>query len=86
MEINTKQIRTKLEISKLQQTFDKVQVNDDAVVVFDFEEDEDYPAVFTWMLDEDRAYSEDMTLPRGDDADDIISANQFSDWIQSFYD
>ena len=87
MEINTKQIRKKLEISKLQQMFNEVQVTDDTVIVSDFEEDHSYAAIFMWCFEEDRAYSEDLNceFARNDDADNITCASDFAQWVNSFY-
>jgi hypothetical protein len=85
--MKTNELRTKLESMKLLRWYNDVWVDPDdgVIVVKDFEEDGDYPCVFVWMVNEDRAYSEDLSYPRGDDADDITSARQFSEWINSFY-
>ena len=90
MEINSKIIKTILEGAKVVKMFDKVDINldDMSIVVSDFAEDHSFAAVYTWQVDEDRAYLEDLTqpFPLGDDIDDITSASGFESWINSFYD
>ena len=90
MEVNTKEIKTKLEGAKLLRSFYKVEIDEKnySISVLDFEEDHSFAAVYTWQVDEDRAYSEDLTrpFPLGSDVDDITCASDFSQWINSFYD
>jgi len=87
--MNTKLIRTKLEAAKLLRSFYKVEVDEKnySISVLDFEEDHSFAAVYTWQVDEDRAYSEDLTrpFPLGDDVDNITSASEFEAWIDSYY-
>ena len=87
--MNTKLIRTKLEAAKLLRSFYKVDVDEKnySISVLDFEEDHSFAAVYTWQVDEDRAYCEDLTqpFPLGDDVDNITSASEFEAWIDSYY-
>jgi hypothetical protein len=85
--MNTSEVRIKLEAMKLLRWYHNVEVDPEegVIVVKEHEEDSDYPCVFVWMVNEDRAYSEDLSYPRGDDADNIVSARQFREWIDSFY-
>jgi hypothetical protein len=87
--MNTKLIRTKLEAAKLLRSFYKVEVDEKnySISVLDFEEDHSFAAVYTWQVDEDRAYCEDLTqpFPLGDDVDNITSASEFEAWIDSYY-
>ena len=87
--MNTKLIRTKLEAAKLLRSFYKVKVDEKnySISIHDFEEDHSFAAVYTWQVDEDRAYSEDLTqpFPLGDDVDNITSASEFEAWIDSYY-
>ena len=87
--MDTKLIRTKLEAAKLLRAFDKVEVDEKnySISIQDFEEDHSFAAVYTWQLDEDRAYCEDLTqpFPLGDDVDNITSASEFEAWIDSYH-
>ena len=89
MEIDNKLIKTKLEAAKLLRSFYKVKVDEKnySISIHDFEEDHSFAAIYTWQVDEDRAYSEDLTqpFPLGDDVDDITSASEFEAWIDSYY-
>ena len=89
MEMNTKLIRTKLEAAKLLRSFYKVEVDEKnySISIHDFEEDHSFAAIYTWQVDEDRAYCEDLTqpFPLGDDVDNITSASEFEAWIDSYY-
>ena len=87
--MDTNKIRTKLQGAKLSRVFDKVRIDEDdmSIRVLDFEEDHSFAAVYTWQVDEDRAYCEDLTqpFPLGDDVDNITSASEFEAWIDSYY-
>jgi len=89
MEVNNKLTQTKLEAAKLLRSFYKVEVDEKnySISVHDFEEDHSFAAIYTWQVDEDRAYSEDLTqpFPLGDDVDNITSASEFEAWIDSYY-
>ena len=89
MEIDNKSIEIKLEAAKLFKVFHKVKVDEKnySISVHDFEEDHSFAAVYTWQVDEDRAYCEDLTqpFPLGDDVDNITSASEFEAWIDSYY-
>ena len=89
MEVNNKLTQTKLEAAKLLRSFYKVEVDEKnySISVHDFEEDHSFAAIYTWQVDEDRAYSEDLTqpFPLGDDVDNITSASEFEAWIHSYY-
>jgi len=73
---------------KLSYYFDDIEVDtiDNTIVIRDYEDSEKYPAVFMYVVDEDRAYSEDLSYPNGDDADNIKSPVEFARWVESFYD
>ena len=89
MEVDNKLTQTKLEAAKLLRSFYKVEVDKKnySISVHDFEEDHSFAAIYTWQVDEDRAYSEDLTqpFPLGDDVDNITSASEFEAWIDSYY-
>ena len=89
METNTINTKMKLEAEQLSSVFDKVKVDekDYSISIHDFEEDHSYAAIYTWQVDEDRAYCEDLTqpFPLGDDVDNITSASEFEAWIDSYY-
>ena len=89
MEVNNKLTQTKLEAAKLLRSFYKVEVDEKnySISVHDFEEDHSFAAIYTWQVDEDRAYSEDLTqpFPLGDDVDNITSASEFEACIHSYY-
>jgi ADP-ribose pyrophosphatase YjhB (NUDIX family) len=89
METNIINTKIKLEAEQLLSVFDKVKVDEKnySISIHDFEEDHSYAAIYTWQVDEDRAYSEDLTqpFPLGDDVDNITSASEFEAWIDSYY-
>ena len=89
METNIINTKIKLEAEQLLSVFDKVKVDEKnySISIHDFEEDHSYAAIYTWQVDEDRAYSEDLTqpFPLGDDVDNITNADKFEAWIDSFY-
>jgi len=89
MEVDNKLIETKLEAAKLLRSFYKVEVDEKnySISIHDFEEDHSFAAIYTWQVDEDRAYCEDLTqpFPLGDDVDNITSASEFEAWIDSYY-
>ena len=68
--------------------FNDIEVDtiDNTIVIRDYESCGKYPAVFMYVVDEDRAYSEDLSFPRGDDADNIKGPVEFARWVESFYD
>lgn len=85
--MDTSAIRASLEAMKIKKYFESVEFDsvNKEIIVFDFQEDEEYPCTFVWNVEENRAYSEGRAYPRGDNLDKCESATAFIEWINSFY-